>query len=142
MFCSTAVPDSDNNVLFAHNTLKKRAFRTQHFTAATIPRLTGHGSPPNLESVCSIKLRVFGAKFEGRRWSCIEVSVGTWGPDPVLYKLCAIQNRSFPVRKKSSRNGSGSHVPGNTARHRPPTALKLGSEDSQLSGAYDLQVWW
>ena len=27
-------------------------------------------------------------------------------------------------------------------RHRRPTALKLGSEDSQLGGAYALQVWW
>ena len=25
---------------------------------------------------------------------------------------------------------------------RPATALKLGSEDSQLSRAYALQVWW
>ena len=53
-FCSTAAG--------------KRAFRTQHFTAAAIPRLTGHGSPPNLESVCSTKLRILAAKFEGRRW--------------------------------------------------------------------------
>ena len=27
---------------------KKRAFRGQHFTAAASPRITGHGSPPNL----------------------------------------------------------------------------------------------
>ena len=27
-------------------------------------------------------------------------------------------------QKKSSRNGSGSHVPSETSRHRPPTALK------------------
>ena len=47
---------------------KKRAFRTQHFNAATIPRLTGDGSSLNLESVCSIKLRVLAAKFEDRRW--------------------------------------------------------------------------
>ena len=39
-------------------------------------------------------------------------------------------------------NGSGSHVPGKTSRQRPPTALKLGSEDSQLSGAYVLQDGW
>ena len=48
---------------------KKRVFNTQHFTPAMIPRLTGHGSPPNLERVCSTKLRVLSAKFEGRRWS-------------------------------------------------------------------------
>ena len=47
-------------------------------------------------------------------------------------------------QKKSSRNGPGSHVPSKTSGHGPSTrtALKLGSEDSQLSGAYDLQVWW
>ena len=39
-----------------------------HFTA-TIPRLTRHGSPPNLESACSINLRAVAATFEGRRWS-------------------------------------------------------------------------
>ena len=26
--------------------------------------------------------------------------------------------------------------------HHLRTALKLGSEDSQLSGAYALQIWW
>ena len=67
----------------------------------------------------------------------------TWGPGPVLYQLFATQNRrSFPIRKKSSRNGSGSHVPGKTSRHAPPTALTTSSEESQLSGAYALQVWW
>ena len=48
---------------------KKCAFRTYNVTAAASPRLTGHGSPPNLESVCSTKLRVLAAKFEGRKWS-------------------------------------------------------------------------
>ena len=48
---------------------EKRAFRTYHFTASAITRLTGHGSPPYLESVCSTKLRVLAAKVEGRRWS-------------------------------------------------------------------------
>ena len=62
LFCSTAGPDSEKNVLVANNTF---------FTAATIPRLTGHGSPPNLESsVCSTKLRVIAATFDGCcRWS-------------------------------------------------------------------------
>ena len=46
---------------------KKRAFRTQHITAAASPRLTGHGSPSNIESVCSTKLRVLAAKFDIRR---------------------------------------------------------------------------
>ena len=74
---------------------------------------------------------------------CLDISLVTWGPEPVLYQLFAIQNRrSFAIRKKSSRNGSGSHVPGKTSRHGPPTALKLGSEDPQLRGAYALQVWW
>ena len=33
------------------------------------------------------------------------------------------------------------HVPSKTSRRKPPMALKLGTEDSQLSGAYALQVW-
>ena len=73
---------------------------------------------------------------------CLDVWLGAWGPDPVLYQLFAIQKRSFPIRKKTSRNGSGSHVPSKTPRYRLPTAFKLGSEDSQISGAYALQVWW
>ena len=40
-----------------------------HFPAATSIRLTGHGSSPCLESICSTKLRVLAATFEGRRWS-------------------------------------------------------------------------
>ena len=72
----------------------------------------------------------------------IEVSLGTWGPDPVLIELFATQNRrEFPTRKKSSRNRLGSHVPSKTSRRKPPTALKLGGEDSPLSGAYVSQVW-
>ena len=43
------------------------------------------------------------------------------------------RDHSFPDQQKSSRNGSGSHFPGNTSRHKPPTALKLGSEDSEVS---------
>ena len=71
---------------------------------------------------------------------CLEVSLGTCGPDTVLYQLFAIQNRrSFPIRKKFIQNGSGTHVPSETSRHIPPTALKLGSEDSKLGGAYALK---
>ena len=32
----------------------------------------------------------------------------------------------FRSEKKSCRNGSGSHVPGKTSRHKPPTAVTLG----------------
>ena len=54
---------------FCSTEAEKRAIRTQNFTAAASPRLTEHESPPNFESVCSTKMRVFAAKFEGRRWS-------------------------------------------------------------------------
>ena len=56
---------------------------------------------------------------------CIEVSLGTWEADPVLYQHFAIQNRN---------------VPSETSRRRPRKALKLGGEDSQLSRAYTLHV--
>ena len=72
----------------------------------------------------------------------LEVSLGTWGPDPVLDQfLCDTQQGVLSDQKPKSRNGSGSHFPSETSRHRPPTALKLGSEDSKLNGAYALQVW-
>ena len=62
---------------------KKRAFRTWHFTAATSPCLTGHGSPPNLASVCSTKLKVLAAKFEGRRWCVPRGLAWDVGPWPI-----------------------------------------------------------
>ena len=65
-FCSTAAK-------------KTCFFNTQHFTAAASPRLTGHGSPQNLERVCSTKLRVLAAKFEGRRWSVSRSRLGRGG---------------------------------------------------------------
>ena len=39
-------------------------------------------------------------------------------------------------QKNRYRNGSCSHVPSETSKHRPPAALKLGSEDSQRYGAF------
>ena len=63
---SCAVGRDESFLLAAY---KKGVFRAEHFTAAASPRLTGHGSPPNLEGVCSTKLRVLAAKFAGRRWS-------------------------------------------------------------------------
>ena len=50
-------------------TQKKRVFRTQHITAAASPRLTEHGSPSNIESVCSTELRVLATKLDIRKWS-------------------------------------------------------------------------
>ena len=44
----------------------------------------------------------------------------------------------IPIGKKLYTNGSGSHGPSETSRHRPPTTLKLGNEDSQLRGVYTL----
>ena len=67
---------------------------------------------------------------------CLVVSPGRWGPDPHMCQVFTIQNRrSFPIGKTNSRDGSTSHVPSETYTHRPPTALTLGSEDAQLSGA-------
>ena len=57
---------SDGNCFFVAYT-QKRVFRTQHITAAASPRLTAHGSPSNIESVFSTKLRVLAAKFDIRR---------------------------------------------------------------------------
>ena len=73
---------------------------------------------------------------------CLEVSVGTWEPDPFLDHFFLIGNDVFLYLKKLAQNVSGPHVPSETSRHRPPTALKLGSDDSQLRGAYALEVWW
>ena len=111
---------------------------------------------------------------------CLELSLATLGPDPVLYQLFAMQNRKlFPTRKRKhpeigqaptsqARPRDADHLrPSNLAartyfrpekkkhpemgqaptsqarpRDRPPTALKPGSEDSQLSGSHAVQVWW
>ena len=60
------------------------------------------------------------------------------GHDPALYQLFAIQNRSFRIRKI---NGSRFHVPSDMSRHRLPTALNLGNEDSEVSGDTLSHVW-
>ena len=69
-------------VIFNRRSEKKRGIGTQqYFTAAAIPRLTRHGSPPDLGSVCSPKLMVLAAKFVGRRRSGsrgFAWNVGTW----------------------------------------------------------------
>ena len=39
----------------------------------------------------------------------------------------------FSIAKTCYRTGSAPHAPSETSRHRPPTALKLGNEDSTLS---------
>ena len=46
------------------------------------------------------------------------------------------------IRKISSRNRSGSHVPIKTSRHRILAPLKLASDGCQLSGDYAFQVRW
>ena len=95
------------------------------------------GSPSNLESVCSTKLRVFATQSQGRRWTVVRVLDWDVGTRPICGWF--FFDRKWPTCSVSQnilyRTGSGPHVPGETSRHRPPTALKLGSEDSQLSGA-------
>ena len=119
-------------MLFAHSTSPLPRFLASqdtghHQTCRAYAPLNGESSLPSLMAIGGL---------------CIDVSLGTSGPDPVLYQLFATLNRSFPIRKKSSRNGSGCHVLGKTSRSRPPTTLKLGREDPQLSRAYALEVWW
>ena len=45
--------------------------------------------------------------------------------------FCDTEQEVISHRKKNdNRSDSGSQVPSGTSRHRPPTALKLGSESS------------
>ena len=97
-FCSTALT-AKKTFFFSHT----RFFRTLHLTAATSPRLTGHGSWQNLEVVCfthgsrALDATFWGPYVGGR---CLGASLVTWGPDRVLYQLFVIQNkRSFAIRK-------------------------------------------
>ena len=53
---------------------------------------------------------------------CLEMSPGTWGPDPVLYQLFAIQNRrSFLIGKKYPEMGQ---APKSQARPRDTDPLR------------------
>ena len=45
---------------------------------------------------------------------CLEVLLETWGPDPVLYQLFAIQNRLFPIGKKYIELGQAHARPRDT----------------------------
>ena len=88
---------------------KKYIFRTWHFTT-TSPRLTGHGSPPNVGERISTNFRVLVAKVEGRRWSVsrdlawdvepwpIYFSDRKW--PPVLYRKNLIENWVMPPHPK------------------------------------------
>ena len=59
---------------------------------------------------------------------CLEVSPGAWGPDPVMYQLFAIQNRtSFPIRKNDPEMGD---APTSQARPRDTDQL----QPSNLAG--------
>ena len=53
---------------------------------------------------------------------CLEVSLGTWGSDPVMYQLLSIQNRrSLPIRNKHPEMGQ---APTSQARPRDTDHLR------------------
>ena len=67
---------------------------------------------------------------------CLEISLVTWGPDPILYQL--FQNRSFPIRKNNPEMGqapTSQARPRDTDHLRPPNlaASTLGLVDYTLS---------
>ena len=90
---------------------------------------------------CSTERRVRAAKFEavggvsrGLAWD-----VEAWHYfciNFLRYGTGFISDRKIV----ENRNGSGSDVPSETLRHIPLMAVKFGSTDSPLSGAYPLQV--
>ena len=61
---------------------------------------------------------------------CLEVSPGTWEHDPFLDDFFIIGNDLlFCIAKKvDTELGQAPHVLSEVSRHRPPTALKLGSD--------------
>ena len=77
-------------MLFAHSTSPLpqvlASQDTSHQTSRAYAPLRRQSSLPGLRAVDGL---------------CLEVSLGTRGPDPVLYQLFAIQSRkSFPIRTK------------------------------------------
>ena len=90
LFCSTACPDSEKNVLFAHSTcLPPRVLASQGTddceTWRVYAPLSVGLSLPSLRAVGGLRL---------------EVSLGTGGADPVLYHLFGIQNRRYFLTRK------------------------------------------
>ena len=77
---------------------------------------------------------------------CLEVSPGTWGPDPVMYQLFAIQNRrSFTVKKK--KYPEMGQAPTSQARPRDADHLlvrpsNLAAKTLSLVEHTLSQVWW
>ena len=66
----------------------------------------------------------------------VEVSLETWGPDPVLCQTFAIHNRmSFSIGKTQTRyrTGLGCHVLRETSRRRPRT--EQSKDDTELGQA-------
>ena len=122
------------NVLFAHSASPlPRILASQGADHDQTWRVCGplsvESSPPSLRAVDGL---------------CLKVSLGTWEPDPVLDQLFAnTEQEVFPLGKKIPGSAEMGQAPTSQARPRdrpPRTTPKLGSKDSQRSGAYTLQV--
>ena len=107
------------------------------------PRLTGHGSPQNVEGVCSTQLSVLAAEFESRRWSWVSrYRLGFWSRTHLYVTAFWPENCPlFCIAERWYRTGSGFHIPRETSRHGLPTVLQPNREDSALSRTYTLHVW-
>ena len=107
-------------------TAKKNVFFA-HLTAATSPRLTWHGSWPNLEGACSTERRALVVKFEGRKWPVslgFAWDVGGWPRSvPGIIFLRYRAGGPFRSEENDSGNGSGSHVSRKTSR-KPTSGLQ------------------
>ena len=104
------LPTREKNVFFAHST-------------SSLPRV-----PASQET----------GRHHTKVGLCLDVLRGTWEPDPFLDHFFLIGSDPFCIAKRWYRTGSSPYVHSETSRHRLPTALKLDSKDSQLSGAYAL----
>ena len=92
-------------------------------TAATSARLARHGSKTNLKGACSTECRVLAAKLRAAGGLRLEVSLGTWGPDPVLYQLfCDTEQEVISDRKKNDTEMG--QAPTSQARPRDTDRLR------------------
>ena len=119
---------------------KNCAFNTQHLPPPMIHRLTGHEMTSNLRGCMlhcseSARYQVWGSLMLCGRSSRSRRESLTY------FWTIFFQTEMGPisVRKKKSRNGSGSDVSNDNCSHTASTTLKIGRKYSQSSGAYGLE---
>ena len=110
-------------------------------TAATSPHLTAHGSRLTLRLHAPLSVESPLPSARAVRGLCLEVPLGTLGPDLVLYwyKCVCVTEQEVISGRKRTLNDIKLPRPNRCLKTQSANGPHIGREDSQLCGAYRLQ---